>query len=122
MFVLFLTRKPLLCHTMRKLHKKLRQRPFQWGLRDEKSGKYIIKYFSEINIDLEMTDEQAVLEMNKNIEKLLDGYEYQYYWVHRRFKTRPEGESPLYSETPSQIRRRKKKLRKAKQVQKDNVE
>ena len=34
--------------------------------------------------------------MNKRLQGYIDAMPSQYYWVHRRFKTRPEGEAPVY--------------------------
>lgn len=34
--------------------------------------------------------------MNKRLEQYIDTMPSQYYWVHRRFKTRPEGEPSVY--------------------------
>ena len=34
--------------------------------------------------------------MNRRLEEYIDTMPAQYYWVHRRFKTRPEGEAPVY--------------------------
>ena len=34
--------------------------------------------------------------MNAAIETVIRTMPEQYYWVHRRFKTRPEGEAPVY--------------------------
>lgn len=34
--------------------------------------------------------------MNKRLEALIDEMPAQYYWVHKRFKTRPAGEPPVY--------------------------
>ena len=34
--------------------------------------------------------------MNKVLEGYIRAMPAQYYWVHRRFKTRPEGEPPVY--------------------------
>ncbi|WP_275542735.1 hypothetical protein [Escherichia coli] len=43
------------------------------------------------------TDEnQAAAYMNKIIEKEIMRAPEQYLWIHRRFKTRPVGESSLY--------------------------
>ena len=33
----------------------------------------------------------------------------QYYWVHRRFRTRPEGEASIYPASPRQIKRQQKR-------------
>jgi KDO2-lipid IV(A) lauroyltransferase len=34
--------------------------------------------------------------MNQRLEAEIRTMPEQYYWVHRRFKTRPEGEPPVY--------------------------
>ena len=34
--------------------------------------------------------------MNQRLQGYIDTMPSQYYWVHRRFKTRPEGEPPIY--------------------------
>jgi KDO2-lipid IV(A) lauroyltransferase len=34
--------------------------------------------------------------MNRRLQGYIDAMPAQYYWVHRRFKTRPEGEAPVY--------------------------
>mgnify|MGYP003577418468 CR=1 FL=1 len=34
--------------------------------------------------------------MNARLQEYIDGMPEQYYWVHKRFKTRPEGEDPVY--------------------------
>jgi KDO2-lipid IV(A) lauroyltransferase len=49
--------------------------------------------------------------MNQAIEGRLREMPAQYFWVHRRFKTRPEGEPPLY---PDSRRRRRRAQRAAK--------
>ena len=38
--------------------------------------------------------------MNRWIESAIRTMPEQYYWVHRRFKTRPEGEHKLYAKRP----------------------
>jgi KDO2-lipid IV(A) lauroyltransferase len=47
--------------------------------------------------------------MNQVIEARLRDMPAQYFWVHRRFKTRPDGEPPLYSDS----RRRRRRGRRA---------
>ncbi len=74
------------------------------GFRDEQSGRFIVRYLPEIVVD-NLSETQAAQIMNQRFEHLLDGYEDQYYWVHRRFKTRPEGEAAVYPQKPSHIRR-----------------
>lgn len=81
------------------------------GFRDEQSGQFVVKYLPEIIID-DLSEQQAAEAMNRNIEQLISGYEEQYYWVHRRFKTRPDGEADLYPRKPSHIRQEKKHAKK----------
>lgn len=87
------------------------------GFRDDKNGRFIVRYLPEIVID-GLSETEAARAMNQGIENLIDGYEEQYYWVHRRFKTRPEGEPAAYPQKPSHIRSEKKHLKKLKKAQK----
>lgn len=87
------------------------------GFRDEKNNGFSVKYLAEISVQ-DLSDEQAAIAMNQAIEQLLVGFEDQYYWIHRRFKTRPAGEAPLYPKKPSHIRRDKRAAAKAKKEQK----
>lgn len=80
------------------------------GFRDEQSGQFVVKYLPEITV-AHLDEQQAADAMNHNIERLLSGYEEQYYWVHRRFKTRPSGEADLYPRKPSHIRQEKKRAK-----------
>jgi Kdo2-lipid IVA lauroyltransferase/acyltransferase len=41
-------------------------------------------------------EEQDVREMNARLESYIREMPAQYYWPHRRFKTRPEGQPPIY--------------------------
>jgi KDO2-lipid IV(A) lauroyltransferase len=34
--------------------------------------------------------------MNQQLQAYIDTMPEQYYWVHKRFKTRPAGEPPVY--------------------------
>jgi len=34
--------------------------------------------------------------MNRELQAIIDTMPGQYYWVHKRFKTRPEGEPSIY--------------------------
>jgi len=47
--------------------------------------------------DFPSEDLQAdTLRMNQSIEQLINEDSAQYYWVHKRFKTRPPGSPPIY--------------------------
>ncbi len=61
--------------------------------------------------DFPTGDDLADVEtVNRVIEKLILRQPDQYMWVHRRFKTRPEGLEPIY---PKRQRKRKKKKKRA---------
>lgn len=83
------------------------------GLRDDRSGEFIVRYLPEIDVT-NLDDTQAANAMNRAIETLLAGYEDQYYWVHRRFKTRPQGEPAVYPPKPSHVRRERRQQRRGK--------
>ena len=40
--------------------------------------------------------EADTARMNRELQGWIDTLPEQYYWVHRRFKTRPPGEPPVY--------------------------
>jgi len=66
---------------------------------DRKLGKYRLRFESVEWIKRE-DPEQEILENTANFTRLIEEcarrYPDQWLWVHRRWKTRPEGESPLY--------------------------
>lgn len=65
------------------------------GFRDEANKRFIVRYLAPIDTQ-NMNEEQAATAMNQALEQLLKGFEAQYYWIHRRYKTRPKGESNFY--------------------------
>lgn len=64
----------------------------------EKSGRYIVYISPRVEGFPIEDDVLAATFMNKIIEKEILKAPEQYMWLHRRFKTRPKGESPLYSD------------------------
>ncbi len=61
------------------------------------TGCYQIKIMEELK-DFPGTHslEHATVRLNEEIENWILEEPTQYYWVHRRFKTRPQGERPVY--------------------------
>ncbi|MFN2337738.1 MAG: LpxL/LpxP family Kdo(2)-lipid IV(A) lauroyl/palmitoleoyl acyltransferase [Gammaproteobacteria bacterium] len=49
--------------------------------------------------------EEDALRINRLMEEQIRTMPEQYLWVHRRFKTRPEGEAPIYTARPKRGRR-----------------
>ena len=65
---------------------------------DAKTGRYHVTIGDEINL-FESTDtslEMATARLNELLEGWIREHPTQYYWVHRRFKTRPEGQASPY--------------------------
>ena len=69
---------------------------------DHSTGKYHIEVLPAIeNFPGEQTNEEATARLNKLIESWVEPDPAQYYWVHRRYKTRPNPEDKkLYQYKP----------------------
>ncbi len=64
---------------------------------DEHSGRYLIEVLPPIaDFPGDATPEDATARLNQLLEGWVRRMPEQYYWVHRRFKTRPPGEDKLY--------------------------
>jgi KDO2-lipid IV(A) lauroyltransferase len=71
----------------------------------EKNGGYSV-HFSPIFEDItEVDDITAATRLNSQLEKFIRIHPEQYLWMHRRFRSRPEGEEPFY---PKKKKRKKK--------------
>jgi len=64
--------------------------------RDPETNKYIIEILPSITQELNIGEYQDALTINQFIEKQVRLNPKQYLWVHRRFKTRPQGANSLY--------------------------
>lgn len=65
-------------------------------------GKYVLHYEPALELaqsEDEEADIRAQTELfNKTLEGFIRRFPDQWFWVHRRWKNRPEGEAPLYEE------------------------
>jgi KDO2-lipid IV(A) lauroyltransferase len=67
------------------------------GFWDPGAGRYQIEVLPELaDFPGQDSPEAATARLNREIESWVRRCPSQYYWVHRRFKTRPEGEPKLY--------------------------
>jgi KDO2-lipid IV(A) lauroyltransferase len=64
--------------------------------RDLKTNLFHIRIHPEIEDFAAMDEQQAAQVINKFLEDYLRGHPADYMWLHRRFKTRPEGEASIY--------------------------
>jgi KDO2-lipid IV(A) lauroyltransferase len=60
-------------------------------------GTYLIKVHPPLEGFGTGDDEQDTRRINTLLEQAILEAPEQYFWIHRRFKTRPEGASSLYS-------------------------
>jgi len=65
---------------------------------DTKTGRYHVTIGDEINLfeNADTSLEVATARLNELLEGWIREHPTQYYWVHRRFKTRPAGQSSPY--------------------------
>ncbi|WP_299015151.1 LpxL/LpxP family Kdo(2)-lipid IV(A) lauroyl/palmitoleoyl acyltransferase [uncultured Photobacterium sp.] len=67
-------------------------------VRNTDSGHYTLKVHQPLEAFPYNDDKAAAAYVNKAIERSIMAAPEQYMWLHRRFKTRPEGEACLYSQ------------------------
>lgn len=65
-------------------------------VRNTDSGQYTLKVFPPLDAFPHNDPDAAAAYINKAIERSIMEAPEQYMWLHRRFKTRPEGEPSLY--------------------------
>ena len=74
--------------------------------RDLKTNQFHVRIHPEIKGFAEFDELTAAQTVNTFLENYLRGHPADYMWLHRRFKTRPEGEEPLYeSKSKPKMRR-----------------
>ncbi|HEY3939409.1 MAG TPA: lysophospholipid acyltransferase family protein [Bryobacteraceae bacterium] len=65
-----------------------------FALWDEKTRRYILRFFPRVELSGdELADTQRI---HSRLEDVIREYPQQWMWIHRRWKTRPNGEKPIY--------------------------
>jgi KDO2-lipid IV(A) lauroyltransferase len=57
---------------------------------------YKLKFYAPMPDFADKEDRQALTELNQHIEQMIMEQPESYLWMHKRFKTRPEGEPSFY--------------------------
>jgi KDO2-lipid IV(A) lauroyltransferase len=66
-----------------------------FALWSEEEQRYILRFYPPVPMSGDIqTDTQA---LHRQLESVIRQYPDQWLWIHRRWKTRPPGEPPLYS-------------------------
>ncbi len=71
-------------------------RVIPWITRREQDGQYVVEILPPITAQLGKDEYEDAVTINTLIEREVRKNPTQYLWVHRRFKTRPEGEASFY--------------------------
>ncbi len=65
-----------------------------FALWSEAEGRYVLRFFEPVEMTGDaVADTQA---LHRHLESVIRQYPDQWLWIHRRWKTRPPGEPPLY--------------------------
>ncbi len=71
--------------------------PTRWERVGLLGGRYTVQIQPALQADYPPDDDAvATTRINHEIEMLIDGFEAQYLWTHKRFKTRPPGDAGFY--------------------------
>jgi KDO2-lipid IV(A) lauroyltransferase len=60
----------------------------------EAEGRYVLRFYPRVEMTGDAEADTGVLQ--RKLEEVIREYPDQWLWIHRRWKTRPEGEPPLY--------------------------
>jgi KDO2-lipid IV(A) lauroyltransferase len=67
---------------------------------EESEQKYVLRFLSEVALvetgDSEADAVENTARLTAVLEDVIRRYPDQWLWMHRRWKTRPEGEPPIY--------------------------
>jgi KDO2-lipid IV(A) lauroyltransferase len=65
-----------------------------FALWSDAERRYVVRYYPPVEITGDAVDDTRRLQ--KQLEDVIREYPDQWLWIHRRWKTRPQGEPPLY--------------------------
>jgi Kdo2-lipid IVA lauroyltransferase/acyltransferase len=65
-----------------------------FALWDESRKRYVLRFYPQIKLSGDV--QRDTQEIHSVIESVIRAYPDQWMWIHRRWKTRPQPESPLY--------------------------
>ncbi len=61
---------------------------------DETAGRYVLRFYQEVEMSGDITTDTQ--RIHSVLEQIIREYPDQWMWIHRRWKTRPAGDEPLY--------------------------
>lgn len=65
-----------------------------FALWDASARRYILRFYPRIELTGDVAEDTA--RIHSTLEQIIRRYPDQWMWIHRRWKTRPSGEEPLY--------------------------
>jgi KDO2-lipid IV(A) lauroyltransferase len=65
-----------------------------YALWEEKEQRYVLRFFPPMTMTGDETEDTQ--RLHEHLESVIRQYPGQWLWIHRRWKTRPAGEPPLY--------------------------
>jgi Kdo2-lipid IVA lauroyltransferase/acyltransferase len=69
-----------------------------FALWSEAEGRYVLRFHAPVPMTGDAERDTQALQAK--LEEVIRAHPDQWLWIHRRWKTRPSGESPLYGSTP----------------------
>ncbi|MBI4908760.1 MAG: lysophospholipid acyltransferase family protein [Acidobacteria bacterium] len=65
-----------------------------YALWDEAEGRYVLRFYEPVEMSGDAQEDTQ--RLHRQLEGVIREYPDQWLWVHRRWKTRPPGEGPIY--------------------------